>query len=213
MKIIDLSHPISTEMPVYPGTERPVFINACTIEREGFAEKKITLFTHTGTHLDAPAHILPGAETVDLMPARCFYGRAVVLDFTGIRERKIGPADLEPHRRAVEKSEFLLLYTGWSRLWGKEAYFRGFPVLSPEGARWVSRFHLKGVGVDAISVDEVGSTRFPVHKILLQHGLIVIENLTNLEELTGRHFSFCCFPLKINDADGSPVRAVALLNP
>lgn len=210
MKAIDLSHIISQSMPYYPGTGPPAFTPAHTIERDGFAEKKIALLTHTGTHLDAPAHIFPGATTLDRIAPELFCGRAAVLDFTGIRKQSIGPADLEPHRPAVEKSEFVLLHTGWSELWGSEEYFRNFPVLSPEGARWICGFNLKGLGVDAISVDAVESTEYPVHKILLQRGLIIVENLANLDSLRENGFYFCCFPLKLEGADGSPVRAVAI---
>lgn len=210
MKVFDLSHPISESMPLYPGTEPPEFKDACTIERDGFAEKRISFYTHTGTHLDAPAHIFPGSAALDGLPAGHFYGRATVLDFTGIHRPAIGPADMEPHRQAVERNDFVILYTGWSRLWGRTEYFEGYPVLSPKGAEWISGFKLKGLGVDAISVDAVGEAEFPVHKILLRRNIIVIENLTNLDELPGKHFTFCCLPLKIEGADGSPVRAVAI---
>lgn len=213
MTVIDLSHTITESIPVYPGTECPSFINACTIDRDGFAEKKMTFYTHTGTHLDAPAHILPGAGTVDKLPIGHFYGRAVLVDCTGIRDRDIGPEDLEPYRQAVEASRFVILHTGWSKLWGNETYFDGFPVLSDEAARWLCGFNLKGLGIDAMSVDRVGSAGFPVHRLLLDRGLVIIENLTNLDQLTGRQFTFCCFPLKIAGADGSPVRAAALAGP
>lgn len=210
MKVIDLSHTISESMPFYPGTDPPVFKDACTIEKDGFAEKRISLYTHTGTHLDTPVHILPGLPTLKEIPVGHFCGRGLVLDFTGFHKQHIEPADMEPHRSAVEGTDFVILNTGWSRLWGREEYFHGFPVLSPEGAEWISGFRLKGVGVDVISVDEVGSTEFPVHKALLRHNIIVIENLTNLEGLRGKPFTFCSFPLKIDMADGSPVRAVAI---
>ncbi|MCL6612938.1 MAG: cyclase family protein [Peptococcaceae bacterium] len=210
MKVIDLSHAISESMPCYPGTGPPSFAPASTIERDGFTEKRITLLTHTGTHLDAPAHIFPGAATLDRIAPENFCGPAAVLDFTGFRRRTVGPADLEPHRPAVEKSEFVLLRTGWSKLWGSGEYFRNFPVLSPEGARWFRGFNLKGLGVDAVSVDALENGDFPVHKILLQRGLIIVENLTNLDSLPENGFHFCCFPLKLEGADGSPVRAVAV---
>ncbi len=81
--------------------------------------------------LDAPAHIIPGSDPLDRIPPDRFYGRAVLLDFTGKRAGTIGVADLEPMRRAVEKSEFVILRTGWSRLWGKDEYFREYPRPEP----------------------------------------------------------------------------------
>ena len=213
MKVYDLSHPISGSMPFYPGAFPPVVTGQYTIENDGFAEKKITLLTHTGTHLDAPSHILNGSTAVDQIPAGQFIGRASVLDFTGFNTRAIGPSELEPHRRAVEKSNYVILKTGWSRHWGRDDYFKGYPVLTPEGAVWITGFDLKGLGVDAVSVDEAGSAEYPVHKILLKRGLVIVENLANLDVLPGGPLIFCCFPLKIESSDGSPVRAVAFTEP
>lgn len=210
MKVIDLSHAISESMPFYPGTDPPVFEEACTIAKDGFAEKRITLFTHTGTHLDAPAHILPGAKTLDSLPAGLFFGEAVALDFKGHTGGKICAKDLEKHSPAVKGADFVILKTGWNRYWGRDEYFSGFPVLSPEGAEWISGLGIKGLGVDCISVDAVESAGFPVHQILLGKGIIIVENLANLDALPEKPFIFCCFPLKIAGADGSPVRAVAI---
>lgn len=67
-ELIDLTHPIASNMPVYPGTEPPVLITGCTIDESGFLEKKITLYSHTGTHVDAPAHLIKGAKTLDRLP-------------------------------------------------------------------------------------------------------------------------------------------------
>ena len=82
MKPFDLTHTISPNMPVYPGTEPPVFTTGCSIDETGFLEKKITLFSHTGTHIDAPAHLLKGHKTLDMLPIEHFYGPALLLNFT-----------------------------------------------------------------------------------------------------------------------------------
>jgi len=124
------------------------------------------------------------------------------------------PIDIEllkPHQRRIEESEFLLLRTGWGDLWGEEAYLNGYPVLSHDAAAWLAGFTLKGIGADMISADEAESTTFPIHTILLKRNIVIIENLTNLRALSDKEFVFSGFPLKIENADGSPVRAVALL--
>lgn len=210
--VFDLSHPVSQEMPVYPGTEAISITNWCTIQKNGFSEKKISLFTHSGTHLDAPAHIFSESSTLDLIPLNHFYGKAILLDFSISTKSTIELLDLKPHQQLIEKSEFVILNTGWSKLWGKQEYFFGFPVLSPEAAFFLSNSGLKGVGVDTISVDAVDSAGFPIHKILLRSNMIIIENLTNLNQIPVRSFALYCFPLKLKDADGSPVRAVAMIN-
>ena len=79
-----------------------------------------------------------------------------------------------------------------------------------EAAKWLCHFKLKGVGVDAISVDEINSNHFPIHHILLKNDTVIIENLKNLDLIAVIPFIFSCFPLKFEEADGSPVRAVAL---
>ncbi|EEG76385.1 cyclase family protein [Dethiobacter alkaliphilus] len=212
MRTIDLSHLISTNMPVYPGTEPPKMKTACTLSKDSFVEKEITLFTHTGTHLDAPAHIFPDGKTLDSYPVSGFWGRGVVLDFNDFSRSIITENDVLPYADLIRQADFVLLYTGWSKLWGSHTYFEDYPVLSADAARFLADFGLKGVGVDAISVDKVETVDFSVHKTFLAKDTLIIENLTNLELLVGRQFNFYCFPLKISTADGSPVRAVAILD-
>ncbi len=212
MRIIDLTHPISPEMPVYPGTEPPAFTTPCTIERDGFAERRITMYSHTGTHIDAPAHIFPHGKRLDEFPAGHFCGRAVVLDFAESGQAVIEREDLQAFETVIAECDFVILHTGWSRFWGEEAYFQGFPVLTVTAAEWLSGFSLKGLGTDTISVDAVGTTNFPVHKVFLKRDTIIIENLTNLSGLAGAPFDFCALPLRLEGADGSPVRAIALIN-
>ncbi len=211
MQIFDLTHTISAHMPVYPGTEPPVFITGCSIDEIGFLEKKITLYSHTGTHMDAPAHLIKGSKTLDQLPVEHFYGKAFLLDLADIETQTIGIKELEPHQDTIEQIEFLMIHTGWSRYWGLERYFSDYHVLSLEAAQWLSRFNLKGVGLDTISADEPDSQDFPVHKALLRNDTIIVENLMNLEKLPCHQFIFSCFPLSFEDADGSPVRAVAMI--
>jgi len=210
MNIIDLSHTISPGMPVFPGDDPPVFMNRAVIDEDGFAEKGITLGSHVGTHIDAPAHIIPYAPTLDRMPIDRFVGKGSVIDLTGMTNPEIDTAFLRPYESLFKTSEFVLLHTGRSRFWGQDKYFRDYPILSIESALWVRSFGLKGIGVDAISVDELEAADLPIHKILLER-MLIIENLTNLDKLPKTGFTFSCFPLKLENADASPVRAVALL--
>ncbi len=212
MKIIDLSHTIMPGMPVYPGTEPPVFKRGTSIEKDGFIETRISMYSHTGTHIDAPSHILPGGLSLDRLPADHFIGPAVVFDATAHPGRYIEPDHLSGLAGVLEEVDFLLIKTGWSRFWGDSAYFGEFPVLSEKAARRLARFGLKGVGVDAISVDPVGSTSLPVHRILFENNIIAVENLADLDSAGGEIFIFSCMPLKIIDADGSPARAFGILH-
>lgn len=210
MQIIDLSHTINNSITVFSNSERPDIQVSNTHEKDGYAQKRITLYSHNSTHVDAPFHIIPGAPTLDELPITSYYGKAVLADCRN-NGRKIEINDLIKYQFALESADFLILYTGWYRKWKSPEYKFGFPVLSVEAAEWLMDFRLKGIGLDVISIDETESTELPVHNIVLKKGLIIIENLTNLEELAGKNFIFSCLPLKIEEADGSPVRAVAIV--
>ena len=208
MTVIDLTHPVAPGMPVYPGTAPPSIKRANTLERDGFLEHRIGIHTHTGTHMDAPAHILPGGATLDSYPAERFMGPAFMI------EALDGPpaiASLRAHEDEIRKSDFLIMRTGWGEKWGSDGYFSGFPVLDVDAADWLCGMKLKGFGVDAISVDPVGDSSLPVHHVLLESGILIIENLANLVMLTSPRLVFACLPLRISGADGAPARAVAIV--
>ena len=206
---IDLTHPIHEDMPVYPGTEKPVIVTPCTIEQDGFLEKKITFWSHTGTHMDAPAHLVKGGKHLDQYDISRFCGSAMVVHLESNDDESIDIAVLKPLVNQLKYVDFLLIHTGWSRHWGSNDYFANFPTLTPEAAEWVAGLGLKGIGFDAISVDSADTLTYPIHKILLGSDMVIIENLTNLDQLPEGPFDFTCFPLFFQQADGSPIRAVA----
>jgi arylformamidase len=211
-QVIDLTHPITPAMPVYPGTESPVLTQANTVERNGFAETLLRMYSHTGTHIDAPGHMLAGAPMLDDLPADRFVGRACVVDVSASAPGEVPLSLLEEQGPLVAGCDFVLLRCGWPRYWGDERYFAGFPVLTSEAAAWLAGCGLKGVGFDTISADPVGPPPYPNHMTFFAAGMILIENLVNLEPLVGKRFLFTCLPLAYERADGSPVRAVALLD-
>ena len=136
----------------------------------------------------------------------------MVIDCTNLAPaKKIEKKFLEGFQSLIAKVEFILLNTGWSEHWGTPKYLGDFPVLSEEAARFLTDFKLKGIGFDTISADPMDSKDLPVHKILLNNQVIIIENLTNLESLPKTDFKFACFPLKVKSGDGSPVRAVGIM--
>jgi kynurenine formamidase len=211
MNFIDLSHLLTEDMPVYPGSDPPDFGSVATISDNGYAEKRLALFSHTGTHMDAPSHILPEGASLDTFPVDRFAGKGCLLDFSSHPGPEITQEDIAACRHLVDRSEFVLIHTGWSRYWGTDAYYTRYPVLSVDAAQWIAGFRLKGLGIDAISVDHPDSSDFPVHRLLLTASILIIENLTDLNHLPSHGFVVTVFPLRILDSDGSPVRAVAML--
>ncbi len=211
MRVIDLSHTIKAGMPCYPGTPGPLFQPLASIDEHGFAEQLLTISSHTGTHVDLPSHILLSGSSLDAFTVDRFAGAGVAIDLRGISGGIITVETLHPFRDLIQKSEFLLLCSGWSQHWGALDYYAGYPILSSEAARWLTGFHLKGVGVDMISVDAPESADFSVHRILLQKEIVIIENLVCPPILLYSVFTFCGFPLKIVGAEASPLRAVAFI--
>ena len=206
MKIYDLTHTIRNDMPVYPGTEQPRLTTACTIEETGYRETLLHMYSHTGTHMDAPAHMLPGGATLDSYAPEKLAGAAVVVDCRG--EKAITLPLLQ--RYDLSGVDFVLFCTGWDRKWGTPAYYENFPCLTADAAAYLATLPLKGVGEDSISLDPCDSTDFPNHITLMKVDFINTENLTGLDALLGRRFTFVTLPLKFENADGCSCRAIAM---
>ena len=200
MKYIDLTHTITENMPVYPGTEKPVLEK---LEIDGYRETLFHMFSHTGTHMDAPYHVFKDGRKLEDYSIEEFTGRAVVIDIPQ-GTKSIEPEMLKP----AEGFGFVLLRTGWGGKWGMDEYFDGFPVLSLKAAEYLAGLGLKGIGLDCISVDAVGVAELPVHRVILGSGMLIIENLACLEKLPAE-VNFTALPLKYADSDGCSVRAFA----
>ena len=183
-----------------------------SLEKDGFQEAKITMYSHTGTHIDAPAHMLSDGPYLNDLDIEHFIGNATILDFSNENMKLIDVGSLKSYEEKIKNVEFIIIKTGWSKYWGHKKYFEDFPSLSEEAAKWLSKFNLKGIGIDAISIDDINSITFAVHKILMPKNIIIIENLVNLESISSEYFILSIMPLKNKNADGSPVRAIAIEN-
>ena len=215
-KLIDLTHILNEKMTVYPDTVGPKFEVLNTVEKHGFTELKMTVVTHSGTHIDAPCHILKNAKSIDQFPIEKFIGNAIVIPCQDKQE--INLKYLQTFEDKITQIDFILFFTGWQYKWNTKDYFDDCPIPTREAAMWLTKFKLKGIGFDAFSVDKVipakkvTSENLPNHFILLEKEILLIENLTNLDKLPDCVFSFQCLPLNVENADGSPVRAIAMMN-
>ena len=206
MKVYDLTHTIKNDMPVYPGTEQPRLTTACTIEAVGYRETLLHMFSHTGTHMDAPAHMLLDGAALDSYPGEKFAGTAAVVD---CREREsISLPLLQSYD--LDGVDFVLFCTGWDKKWGSPDYYEGFPCLTADAAAYLATLPLKGVGEDSISLDPCDSVDFPNHITLLRADFVNTENLKGLDALVGRRFTFVTLPLKFENSDGCSCRAIAM---
>lgn len=211
MKVIDLTHTIRERMPVYPGTDAPRFIPANSYEKDGFKETLLQMYTHTGTHMDPPAHLFAGRTTLDQFPAEQFIGKALVIDCRGVGAGGAITRDLvERYGEKAREADFLLFNLGWDDRWGTDDYFGDYPCLDDAVMDLVIQGRYKGIGFDVIGLDPIADENLTRHKKLFQSRDIVnIENLKNLALCGSDLFWFSCFPLKLEHGDGSPVRAVA----
>lgn len=194
-------------MPVYPGTP-PVQMKAIgKINDDGFREQTMQIATHTGTHIDAPAHILENGFFTNQFDLSAFTGTGIAIKAENGHSELI--RQLQSCKEELQRTDFVLLNTGHDVYWGQDSYFSNIPAPSNDVIKYLCQFNLKGIGIDAISIDPVGSTRLENHHTILEKNMIIIENLTNLSHLIGLNFRFNCFPLSIEHGDGSPVRAMA----
>ena len=133
MKVIDLTHTIKADMPVYPGTDTPKLIPANSYEKEGFKETLLQMYTHTGTHMDPPAHLYAGRTTLDRFPIEQFIGKALVIDCRDLKSGELITIDrIRKYGEKSEKADFLLFNLGWDKLWGTNDYFGDYPYIDSQ---------------------------------------------------------------------------------
>jgi len=214
MKVIDLTHTISENMPVYPGTERPKLEVANTYEKDGFKETLLTMFSHTGTHMDPPAHLFAQRTTLDSFPVEQFVGKGLVIDCSDLQEgEKITMRYIERVKEKANQAQFILFRTGWDSRWGTSSYFGEYPYITEEVAEYLIHSNKKGVGLDVIGIDPISDENLTIHrKLFAETDMVVIENLTCLGEIGNELFTFCALPIKYSNSDGAPIRAIAVLD-
>lgn len=209
MKLIDLSQVVSPEL------SGVAFRQAKFLDKDGWNAKTLSLYSHSGTHVDAPIHYEVTNEGLDQMPLDRFMADAWVVDCTHIEKKGLLKVDhLKKIADNVHSGEGLIFKTNWSQKQGTTAYRNDLPRISESLAWWIVDKGVSLIGVEPPSVADVNSleevTR--IHQILLSGGVTIVEGLTNLEEISEKKVMFMAFPLKIKDGDGCPVRAVAIEN-
>lgn len=161
--------------------------------------------------MDPPAHLYAGRTTLDQFPIEQFIGKALVIDCRDLQEGEFITMDhLQKYGDKADHAEFLLFNLGWDKRWGTDEYFGDYPCLDNEVMDYILAGHYKGIGFDVIGLDPIADENLTRHKRLFKQCEIVnIENLKNLDLCGDDLFWFSCFPMKLENCDGSPVRAVA----
>ncbi len=212
MKIFDLTHTIKNGSPAWPGESPPVLEKKYTHDKDGYQVIKLQVLTHSGTHLDTPAHFFNTGQTTDILPLEHFFGKGCIVDCRNFGKGEEIPASHLLHfHEKIKASDFVLIWTGWGEFWETNQYFDHFPVLSTDAVRFLVSCNIKGIGLDVGSIDAIDSEDYPNHNQVLGKKIIVIENLAGIGQLEKREFYFSAFPLKISEGDGSPVRAAGVV--
>jgi arylformamidase len=206
-EVIDISRALGPDTPVWPG-DPPVTVEpVARVERGDVAAvSRLTLSTHAGTHVDPPAHFLPGGATVDILPLDVLVGPAVVVDLSGtgpIDAARLAAAGLGDGDGDGDASSRLLLRTGAA---DEDPAAEG--TLTEDGARWLVERGVRLVGADTLSI-EPATDRYPVHQILLGAGVVIVEGLDLFGVRPGR-YQLACLPLRVAGGDGAPARAVLI---
>lgn len=203
-KIIDLSRIIEDEMPVYPGDKETSLVQVAKVEEDGYSSYTLSSGMHAGTHVDAPQHLLAAGKSVCDYPLDRFMGKAKVID---VRNRA-QISYLQYFNQIIYEGDIILFYTGWAKSYTSADYYTKHPVLTQDLADFLVRRKVKLVGIDSPSPDY---EPFPIHKTLLKHNILIIENLCNLDKLLSYpKFEIIAFPLKIK-AEASLVRVAAII--
>jgi arylformamidase len=204
MKIVDLTHPISAEMPVYfpwhPGT---AIDRTATYQEYRCEVRRLSIGTHSGTHIDAPSHVFEGKPTLDQYDPSLWYVDAQVLDFTGRGPKQEITRD-ELRSKFQTRGLGAVVKTGWDVRFGEKDYYATYPPLSTAAAEYLVEMEIPVLAADTpFTLD--------VHYIILGHGIPLITNLNNTARLAEGRIKLISAPLLIKGGDGAPARVLAVV--
>lgn len=210
MRIIDLTQTMQ------PGVRGFSSAPAMTIAENGWNATTLHIYSHAGTHIDAPPHFDAGNEGIDKTPLENLIADCHVIDLTGIEPSAlITPDHLAETREKVIPGQGLLFKTGWgNHINDPDLYRNALPRISEEMAKWCILKKIKIIGVESPSVADINNIKEVtlIHTLLLKAGIIIVEGLVNMDLITLDKVQFIALPLKIAGCDGSPCRAIAIEN-
>ena len=214
MKVIDLTLTVSNKIPAFPCSPHPNFIPWENIKEDGYNLELLFLSSHTGTHLDAPHHFLEKGAKIHEISLKKLVSEAVLIKSRKKSNEAITKTDIQKFEKKHEKIDgfsYLIFSTGWQRNLQKKYYFTKNPGLSVSAAKYLASKKVSLVGIDSPSIDLGTDSKFSVHQIFAKKGMLIVENLANLEKIKSSKFHLVVLTLKLKNATGSPVRAIAFV--
>jgi len=211
-KLVDLSYSIYHEMPTYPPDPKVGIVVYSTVKSLGYNETQVLMGTHSSTHMDAPFHVMDGRMRIDEVPMEKCVGEAIVIDMTHKKPREeIAVSDLLPFKDDIRELRRIILDTGWYKKWEKPGFFTEFPGITVETAEWLVQNDIVLLGTDTPALNADAEISRLAHIALFKNNAVLVEYLTNLDEVKGKKVLFVALPLKIRQRDGSPIRAIAIV--
>ena len=210
---VELSHPLRADLARVAFFPPARFERIMSLPKDPMNATEMQMVCHFGTHVDAPCHFIADGPAFHEIPLDRLHGHGVVWRLRCEPYDQIEPEMFEAAGPPLHRDDILLLDTGWAEHFGTERYDQN-PSLSLAAAEWLVEHDVKLLGVDFATPDlavnrRPPNFRWPVHHILLSHGVLIAEHLTNLRALSGRRVEVMFLALNIEGADGAPARVVA----
>lgn len=212
MKPIDLTLTISSDLPSFPGSPKPQFISWSKIKTEGYNLELLFFSSHTGTHIDAPFHFVENGLKIHQIHPNRLIRKAILIKLKKTSNQLITKKDLllfEKVNGQIPNESTIIFETGWQENLQQSFYFEKNPGLSISAAKYLITKKTNLVGIDSPSIDGGSESKFPIHHLFSKNNILIVENLTNLDKINSNSFELIVLPLKLKDATGSPVRAIA----
>jgi len=206
-KIIDLTLPINNKMS---GVS---IESAKKIAIDGWNATTLHLYSHSGTHMDAPLHFNVNEQTIDLIPPERLISEAWIINLQNIKPKEeIKISHLKEIASNFTPGESIILHTGWSKKIGTPDYREALPRISAELANWLGEKKVNILGVEPPSVADVNNIKevTDIHNILMKNDIIIVEGLCNLDQIKQSKITLVALPLKIEGGDGAPSRVIAI---
>lgn len=219
-KFIDLTHLLTPNIPCWDlscGFSKEILLDY----PQGYRTQKMMMYGGIGTHMDAPSHFVKGGLNINDIPLNQLIVPACVINVSEKANAKylISPQDVEEYEKqfgTIPENSFVIGYTGWSRFWPDIERYRSsdshgnvqFPGFAKETAQLLLQREIAGIGIDTLSPD--CDTQFPVHKMMLEKGKYIVENMANCHLMPAHGAYVILMPLNM-DTTESPIRAVGVL--
>src|SRR5688572_23949963 len=182
MRVIDLSLEIDSTLQVFPGSPQPLFVKWTKYDMHSYDSEIMMMSTHTGTHMDAPSHFVAHSQSIDMIEVERLVCPALLLHLPRSANELITPDDLRDINE-IDRGISIVFRTGWHTMIRHKDYMRSNPGLSAAAAEFLAEKKINAVGIDGPSIDIGSDKHFSCHKTLLENGILIVENLCNLDSL------------------------------